>query len=94
MPQPLGSPEEQDVISVDENIITVTITLGLSSIEFQNTGKSDIVFGKASTLTFARGGLIYSQGDRKTFENIQAGWVISFRCDTGKSTSLRQIDYK
>lgn len=94
MSSPLGNPEESDPITITSAITTITITHGLASIEIQNTGNSNVAFGKASTLTYVRGGLIYAQGDRRTFENISAGWTISFRCDTGGTTILRRIDYK
>jgi len=93
MAQPLGNPEEQANVSVTASGVTVTITQGLSFVEFQNTGLNDVAFGKASTLTFARGGLIYSGGDRKTFENVPSGWQITFKTDTSKTSTLRQINY-
>jgi hypothetical protein len=94
MSQPLGNPEEQTPISVTATAAEIEIYYGLRSVEFQNTGSNDVYFGKLSTLTSARGGIIYSNGDRKIFENIPSGWKISFLCETGKTSTLRRIDYK
>ena len=93
MPQPLGNPEDTATITVTAAVTTITISQGLSSLEIQNSGNNDVAFGKASTLTFARGILIYSQGDRKSWENLPTGWTVSFRCDSGKSTTLKRVNY-
>lgn len=90
---PLGNPEDQTPISVTGTPAQVQITHGLQSIEFQNLGNNDVYFGKLSTLTSNRGGVIYANGGVKTFENIPAGWKISFVTASGSST-LRRIDYK
>jgi len=94
MANALGNPEEQDAISVTATAQEVQLTHGLQSIEFQNLGNNDVYFGKLSTLTSARGGVIFSAGGSKTFENVGAGWRISFICASGKTSTLRRIDYK
>jgi hypothetical protein len=93
MANPLGNPEDQDVITVTSAVQTITIGYGLSSLEIQNSGSNDIYYGKADTLTSARGGVIYSNGDRKSWENLPTGWKISIRCATGKTSTLRVIYY-
>lgn len=90
---PLGNPEETEVISVDENGTTITVTQGLSSLEIQNTGSADVAFGKPSTVTFARGILIYANGDRKSWENLPTGWTVRFITAAGKTTTLRRVNY-
>lgn len=92
--QVLGNPEEQDTIAVTAAAAQTQITHGLQSIEFQNLGTKNVYFGKLSTLTSDRGGIIYSSGGSKTFENVGAGWKISFICASGESSTLRRIDYK
>lgn len=90
---PLGNPEEQAALSITDAVQTVTISNAASAVEFQNTQGSDVYFGKASTLTSARGGIIYSGGNYKKFEDIPSGWKISFRCASGQTATLRQINY-
>ncbi len=90
----LGNPEETAVISLTASVTTITVgNIGLHSIEFVNMGSSDCYYGKASTLTSDRGAPIFSNGGRRTFESIPSGWVISFRCATGKTTTLRRVNY-
>ena len=89
---PLGNPTEQTPFVISDVIHTVTVAQGIQSVEFVNMGSNDVYYG-SSTVTSARGGPIYSGGDRRTFENIPSGWLISFICASGKSTTLRQINY-
>ncbi len=91
---PLGNPEEQTPITITDTATEIIVTHGIQSIEFQNIGDNDVAFGRIDTLTFARGGIIYSSGVNKVFENIPSGWKISFICDTGKTSTLKRIDYK
>lgn len=94
MPQPLGNPEDQTPIAVTQTPAEIIVeNIGFQSIEFVNTGRNDCFYGKLSTLTSVRGAPIFSQGGRRTFENIQSGWKISFVCKTGKTTTLRRINY-
>lgn len=94
MPQPLGNPEDQNTISVSDSAAEITVgNIGFQSIEFVNMGRNDCFYGKLSTVTSARGAPIFSQGGRRTFENIQSGWKISFVCASGKTTTLRRINY-
>ena len=90
---PLGNPEDQAALAITDTVQTVTISQGIWSVEFQNTGNKDVYYGKSSTLTSARGGIIYANGDRKSFENVATNWKISFICATGESSTLRQINY-
>ena len=89
----LGSPEDQTVINVSSTVQTITLDVGLSSIEFQNTGHNRVYYGKASTLTVARGGIIYGKGDRKVFENLPSNWKISFICAKNQTSKLRRLNY-
>lgn len=89
----LGNPEEQAPLSITSTVQEITLTQGLASIEFQNTGTKDVYYGKRSTLTSSRGGIIYGNGDRKSFENIPSGWKISFLTKSGETSTLRQINY-
>lgn len=91
---PLGNPEEQSPQTISDTVTTITLSHGLMSLSVQNIGNNDIVFGKASTLTFARGQKIFSAGGEKSWENLGAGWKISFRCDTGKTSELRITYYQ
>ena len=94
MANPLGNPEDQNTISITDTLNTVTVdNIGLQSIEFVNTGSKDCFYGGTS-VTAAKGAPIFSQGGRRTFENIPSGWNISFICKTGQNTTLRRIDYK
>lgn len=93
MANPLGNPEDQDALTITPVVQEVIVTHGLQSIEFINLGASDVFFGKLSTLTAERGGIIYSNGGTKSFENIPSNWRISFITKTGNS-NLRRIDYK
>ena len=93
MANPLGNPEDQASITVTTTAQQVQVTHGLQSIEFINMGNKDIYYGKLSTLTSARGAPIYSQGGRRTFENIPAGWKISFITADGTS-ELRILYYQ
>ena len=93
MYQPLGNPEEQAVINVTDVVQTVTLTRATTAIEFQNTGTNDVYFGKASTLTSDRGGIIYGNGTYKKFENLPSNWKISFICSSGQTSTIRRIDY-
>ena len=93
MANPLGNPEDQTPLTITDTPQEVTLGYGLSSLEAQNSGNSDIYYGKYSTLTSARGGIIYSAGDRKSWENCPTGWKISFVCATGKTSTLRLIYY-
>jgi hypothetical protein len=93
MSNPLGNPSDAANITVTDAVTTITVAQGLSSLEIQNSGDNNVAFGKASTLTFARGILLYRQGDRKSWENLTSGWTVSFRCDTGKTTTLKRVDY-
>jgi len=88
----LGNPEEQTPLSITATAQEYQLTHGIQSIEFQNSGTKDVYFGKLSTLTSARGGVIYA-GSNKTFENVGAGWKISFLCATGNTSTLRVIKY-
>ena len=89
----LGNPEDQGTISVTTTAAETEITQGLQGIEFVNMGSADVYYGKLSTLTSARGAPIFSNGGRRTFENIPSGWKISFLTASGTST-LRIIHYK
>lgn len=89
----LGNPEEQDPITVTTAAAEIQITHGIQSIEFVNMGSVDVYYGKLSTLTAVRGAPIFSNGGRRTFENIGAGWRISFITASG-SANLRRVDYK
>lgn len=93
MPQPLGNPEDQSPISVTTVSTEVQITHGLQSIEFVNMGNVDVYYGKLSTLTTVRGAPIFSNGGRRTFENISSGWKISFIVASG-TADLRRVDYR
>lgn len=90
---PLGNPEEQTPITVTDIAQEIVLGYGYSSVELQNTGSNDIYFGKYSTLTSARGGVIYSNGDRKSFESCPTGWKVSVLCASGKTSTLRIIYY-
>lgn len=61
-------------------------------IDVNNVANVDVYFGKLSTLTSDRGARIFKNGGRRTFENISAGWRISFITASGTST-LRRVDY-
>jgi hypothetical protein len=89
----LGNPEEQTPLSITDSAQEYQLTHGIQSIEFQNLGNNDIYFGKLSTLTSARGGVIYA-GSYKSFENVGAGWKVSFICASIKTSNLRVIQYK
>lgn len=89
----LGNPEDQTTISVTTTPAETQITEKMSAIEFVNMGSVDVYYGKLSTLTSIRGAPIFSNGGRRTFEEIPAGWRISFVTASGGST-LRQIHYK
>lgn len=90
---PLGNPADQSTISVTTTAAETEITVAMSAIEFINMGTQDVYYGKLSTLTSDRGAPISSNGRRRTFENIPAGWKISFLTASGTST-LRVIHYK
>ena len=88
----LQNPVEQDLVTVTDAGVTVTLDQGLASIEFQNTGSNDCAYGSA-TVTYAKGILLYAAGNPKSFENLPSGWKITFITDTGKTTTLRQVNY-
>lgn len=93
MATPLGSPTDQATISVTDSLKTITVeNIGLQSIEFVNMGRNDCFYGGTS-VTAAKGAPIFSQGGRRSFEAIPSGWNISFICKSGKTTTLRRINY-
>ena len=92
MANPLGNPEDQDAINVTNSAAETQITHGLQSIEFVNMSGKDIYYG-GSSVTKDKGAPIFSGGGRRTFEQIPAGWKISFVVASG-TAELRRIDYK
>lgn len=93
MSLPLGNPQDRDTISVTDSITTITVeNTGFQAEEFINSGSKDCFYGGTS-VTAAKGGPLFSQGGRRTFENVSSGWNISFVCKTGQSTTLRRITY-
>lgn len=92
MSQPLGNPTHKTPVSVTSTEITLTITHGFQSIEFQNWSVNDVYFG-ATGVTTANGGRIVANGGSKIFENIPSNWKVTFICASGKTATLQRIDY-
>ena len=89
---PLGNPTQKAVIVVTDVAQTITLTQGLMSMELQNSGQKNCYYG-ASDVTSDNGGILYSAGDRKSWENLASGWKVSLLCKSGETTTLRRIDY-
>lgn len=94
MSNPLGNPEIQTPLTITDTVQEVTITQGLISLEVQNTGNSDIYYGNSADLTSSNGLIIYSQGEKKSWENVPSNFKISFMCATGQTSTLRLIYYQ
>lgn len=92
MTLPLGSPIPQTPLTITNTAQQITIPHGIISLELQNTGNVDIYFGD-STVDSTKGGVIYSNGDRKVFETIPSNFTIYVITASATST-LRIIHYK
>lgn len=88
----LGNPVPQTPLTITTVAQAISIPHGIISLELQNTGSNDVYFGD-SAVTSAKGGVIYSNGDRKVFENIPSNFTIYVLTASGSST-LRVIHYK
>ena len=92
MSLPLGDPKQDTPLTITDVAQVLILPHGIISLEFQNTGSKDCYYG-ASDVTSANGGIIYSGGDRKTFENLPSNWKVYLICAAGLSTTLRVIKY-
>ncbi|CAK0754865.1 hypothetical protein CCP1ISM_50011 [Azospirillaceae bacterium] len=92
MSLPLGSPTQATPLTITDVAQAFTLPHGIISLEFQNTGSNDCYFGDKNVIS-TNGGVIYSNGDRKTFETLPSNWTVYLICATGKTTTLRIIKY-
>ncbi len=92
MSSPLGNPTQRTPITVTDVVQTLTVTHGLTSLELQNTGQKDCYFG-SSSVTSSNGSIIFSGGDRKSWESLPSNWQVSVVCKSNEQTILRRVDY-
>lgn len=92
MPLPLGNPTDQAPISVTDASQEVLIPQGTIAVDFQNTGANSVYYGQLATLTAARGYKLIA-GETVTFIHVPTSFKIAFICDTGLTSTIRQINY-
>lgn len=92
MSLPLGSPVQRTPITIIDVAQAITLPHGIMSIQIQNTGNSDCYVGNAS-VTSANGLILYSQGDRMTFETLPSNFKLYLICESGKTTTVRILDF-
>ncbi len=62
------------------------------AVELFNAGPDTVYYGGDGVT--ASNGIPLFEGDKKIFTNVENTFILKFRCATGKTASLREVQYR
>ncbi len=78
--------------TVNDGRVSVTLTSGKRSMTIENNGVNDAFYGN-STVTSTNGKTLFAHGESVHFSNCRDGFTLFFITATGKTTTLRIIEF-